>query len=52
MNPAANVKLTQEGDFQPAIAIKTEVMGQFHSVTRTVSMQANYSLSGHSPKKT
>ena len=37
LNPAVNVKASQGEDFEPAIAIKSETMGQFHSVSRAVS---------------
>ena len=37
LNPAANVKVSEEDDFEPAIAIKSEMFGLFHSVSRTVS---------------
>ena len=40
----------QVGDFQPAIAIKAEVVGQFHSVTRTVSMQFEWTVSSKTSK--
>ncbi|XP_068691497.1 uncharacterized protein [Montipora foliosa] len=35
LNPAVNVKTSHDVDFEPAIAIKLETLGQFHSVLRT-----------------
>lgn len=37
LNPAVNVKTSHDVDFEPAIAIKSETLGQFHSVLRTAS---------------